>query len=243
MILYHLSELAEFYNTSESELKNKTVYELEDMFTKMKDDKHLQEINKNANDEEFARLVRKYFTPFEFLKKWFSEPEIIAACSKHLSTYDLVQSDYRKEQKHYDKNAEYIGRKGTYMPKYDRWGRELAEKEYVNAYEYRVKNHYQGTRHGRVILDLLYSRYPALEEFEFNAYEYNGYGDRMYEIYPNNKVYTPFESLMSKDIDTIIKRNKEYAKSYNHGEYSVDAVKNRLASNEIAHYFDIIKNL
>lgn len=62
-------------------------------------------------------------------------------------------------------------------------------------------------------------------------------------IYPANKIYTPFAALMDGDIEAIKERNHSYAKSYNHGEYTILATEERLGSEEAKHYFDVIAGL
>lgn len=39
------------------------------------------------------------------------------------------------------------------------------------------------------------------------------------------------------------KRNMDYGGSYNHGEYTVQKVSERLESDEVQHYFEVIRNL
>lgn len=118
------------------------------------------------------------------------------------------------------------------------------ESERVRCRVYRVKNQYQCTRHGAVILDLLYEMYPELKQFEFSAYEFNEYkGSLPYEIYPKNHIYTPLRALMSGDVEAIKKRNLDYAKSYNFGFYTPENVKKVMESEEGQHFFEVVKNL
>ena len=65
-----------------------------------------------------------------------------------------------------------------------------------------------------------------------------------YEIYPHTvNCYTPFEALLAGDITAIIERNKNYCKSYNCGEYTLDKWNERVKSPEMQHYFDVIKSI
>ena len=48
---------------------------------------------------------------------------------------------------------------------------------------------------------------------------------------------------MDGDIEAIKERNHSYAKSYNHGEYTILATEERLGSEEAKHYFDVIAGL
>lgn len=96
--------------------------------------------------------------------------------------------------------------------------------------------------HDKIILSLLYDKYPQLREFDFSAYSWDDFGSE-YEIYPVNNVFTPFRALMEKDVEAIKKRNLDYGRSYNCGEYTVQKVTERLKSDEVQHYFDVIRNL
>ena len=102
---------------------------------------------------------------------------------------------------------------------------------------------YQSTKHGNIILELLYAKYPELKEFQFAAYGVEPY-ECSYEIYPHTvNCYTPFEALLAGDITAIIERNENYCKSYNCGEYTLDKWNERVKSPEMQHYFDVIKSI
>lgn len=60
---------------------------------------------------------------------------------------------------------------------------------------------------------------------------------------PENGIYTPFKALMDNDIEAIKKRNIEYARFYNHGDFSPQKVEERLESDEVKYYFNVIKNM
>ena len=47
---------------------------------------------------------------------------------------------------------------------------------------------------------------------------------------------------MDNDIEAIKKRNIEYARFYNHGDFSPQKVEERLESDEVKYYFNVIKN-
>lgn len=247
-----LDELSSFTGQSIETLKCFPFNKLETMVEQMRRKKADDESARNAKDHEFIRLVKKYFTPYEFLRTWFSEEEILLSCSRHLTERDLVQEQAIKNSnpgviRHYerpDSEAEFIRESVEPVPAYDRNGRRYIDSERVKCHVYRVKNQYQGIRHGDVILDLLYGRYPELAQFGFNAYEFHEYtGSLPYEIYPKNHIYTPFRALMEGDIEAIKKRNMDYAKSYNCGFYISENMKKVMESEEGKHFFEVISGL
>ena len=247
-----LDELSSFTEQNIETLKCFPFNKLEAMVEQMRRKKTEDESARNVQDQEFARLVKKYFTPYEFLRTWFNEEEILLSCSRHMTERDLVQEQAVRCTnaggiRYYERpesEAEFIRESVEFVPTYDKNGRQYLESDRVKCRVYRVKHQYQGTRHGDVILDLLYSRYPELAQFGFNAYEFNEYaGSLSYEIYPKNHIYTPFRALMKGDIEAIKKRNMEYAKSYNCGIYTPENMKKILESEEGKRFFDVIRNL
>ena len=237
-----LEELSKFYQISVEDLKQKRYCDLEQMEQDMIRMKAEQEILRNAEDQEFARIVRKFFTPYAYLRTWFSEAEILAACCRQISMRDLVEErPAGASGRIFDENAEFLRNEAVYVSQYDAYGRELAERKLERRDLYRVKHRYQGLCHGRVILDLLYTKYPQLAKCRFDAYSMDDPSN--YEIYPANNIYTPFAALMSGDTEAIVKRNRDYAKFYNHGIYTLEQTDKRLASEEAQEYFDLIRNL
>ena len=80
-------------------------------------------------------------------------------------------------------------------------------------------------------------------QFGFESYGMDHGPEEKYEIYPKNHIYTPFQALLSGDIETIKKRNLTYGTSRNFGEYTVSKVKERLSGEETGHYFEVIQGL
>lgn len=248
-----LEEMAAYKNMTPEDLMQKSIAEILQLNADIKEEKAHNEALRNAADEEYIRLVKKYFTPFAMLAKYFKEEDIIIACSNHLAIHKLTdeypvpKDRYRsdvlpKDYKPYGNNTEYIGEKRVFVPRYAKnpAGEQLLIGEEKMCYVYRITAKYQGLRHGDVILELLYKKHPELKQFGFEAYEYRDYEKCAYEIYPKNHIYTPLEALLTGDIDAIRKRNIEYAKSYNAGTYTPDNMQKILESDEIKNFFDVI---
>lgn len=228
----YFPDLVEYSGKSEGELKNLSVNDLISLSDKMKSDKDAAASRNRAQDPEFARIVKKFFRPFEFLSKWFTEDEIISSCANLLSVNDICGEFKTKGSVCPYQDAEFLRRSMEYMPRYTRSGEELMERERCMVDVYRISAQYQGTKHGRVILDLLYGKCPDLRKYNFQAYEYSSYG-LVYEIYPQGKyagIYVPFEALLDGDVNAVIQRNREYAKSYNFGDFTTEKMDLRLNS-------------
>lgn len=248
-----LEQMAEYKSMQPEDLMQKSIAEILQLNADIKKEKAHNEALRNAADEEYIRLVKKYFTPFAMLAKYFSEEDIIIACSNHLTVHNLTdeypipKDRYRvnilpKDYKPCGENTEYIGEKRVSVPRYAKnpAGEQLLIGEEKMCYVYRITAKYQGLRHGNIILELLYAKHPELEQFGFDAYEYRDYENCPYEIYPKNHIYTPFEALLAGDIDAIRKRNTEYAKSYNAGTCTPANMKKLLESEEAKYFFDVI---
>lgn len=242
-MLYHIpmEELSEHFHIPIDGLKQKSYQELEQMELRMKQEKAFEEAKRSAADEEYIRILKKYFTMWDLLTRYWKEEDVIAAASRHLTIRDITSECPVRAGDHAPyQEAEFIETKGAFLPRFTKSGEQLLYGEWVKCDVYRIPNQYQHTRHGNVVLDLLYQTYPELKEFQFNAYGMYAKNEG-YEIYPRNKVYTPFIALMEGDIDAIVERNISYGKSYNCGKYTVAKVKERLASPEIQRYFDVIR--
>lgn len=234
-------DLSAYFGRTVEDLKTETYLRLEALTEQMKQEKAKESQKRNAKDKEFQRIVKKYFTMWDFLRKWWTKEEIILAVSRHARVADLVSEvEVRQHTPCSYPNAEYITTRMGFLPRYTREGEELADREYAECNVYRIPNQSQTIIHGPVVLDLLYGRYPELKEFEFAAFGFCDYEQASYEIYPKNKIYTPFAALMEGNVEVIRERNRSYARSFNHGDYTILAVAERLGSEEATHYFDVI---
>lgn len=238
-------ELTKHFGIETDALKQKTYAELERLTDVMKHERATDESKRNAGDAEYRRILKKYLRGYELLNRWWTEDEIVEAASRHATVRDIVSEvPLRKGCKHWDQNAEYLGDKWDTLPRYTKSGEQLMNGERTICSVYRVANQYQGLCHGDIVLDLLYGTYPQLARFQFSAYSIDHARDvESYEIYPRNGVYTPLKAIMERDIDAIIARNVDYAKTYNAGEYTTGKMSEKLQSEEIQDFFDVIRNL
>lgn len=245
MGFYHLDldALSEYTGTNIDELKQKSYDELDKMIKDMNTNKFIERNNRNAKDAEYERLVLKYFEPLPLLRHWFDEKEIVLACAHTgVSDYNLCQEMFVNPGDNcYCSNSEFIRTSWESVKQYDRHGRELMERKRKQMDVYRITNQYQGLSHGQVVLHLLYERYPELSKFGFSAYSMSG--ERDYEIYPKNGIYTSLTALMSGDVDFIIHRNREYCKSYNNGRYSPKECEKAFHTEDAMEMFNLIRTI
>lgn len=237
-----LDDLSAYTGIPVKELKKKPYVELESDIKAMKEDKFRNQNSQNAQDKEYERLVIKYFTPFQFLRRWFDEREIVLACADSgLTERDLCEETNMKQgMKCPYPNAEYLRTSFESVRQFDSRGRELAERVREKRDVYRVVNQYQHLKHGKVIQKLLYDRYPELEKFGFSFY---GMDHTDYEIYPKNGIYVNFAAMMSGNVDAILFRNEEYCKWYNNGRCSLNGHKEAIATDEAKEMFDLIRRI
>lgn len=242
----NLDKLADYIGIPVPELKKNSYEKLETMISKMNREIFQDACKKNADDAEYERLVKKFFTPFDFLRHWFDEKEIVYACADTGVTIgDLCQEAFTEpgmRQSYYTQYGEYLRTSMEYVAQYDRDGHELAERKREKVDVYRIKNQYQGLVHGKVIEYLLYERYPKLKKFHFKFYGYND-SEYDYEIYPDGGIYVPFTALMTGDIDMIIHRNRDYCKWYNNGRYSPEECEKAFQTERTHELFDCIRQV
>lgn len=239
----NLDRLAEHTGKPVEELKNESYAALEEMIRAMEHDIFVDTVNKNAKDEEYERLVLKYFRPVGFLRNFFTDKQIVLACAHTGVTVGDICGEQLVSpgKKCFYANAEYLRTSQESVPQYDARGRELMERERKTMDVYRVAAQYQNLHHGKVIMNLLCNRYPALREYGFKAYSMDY--DRDYEIYPENGVYTSLAAMLSGDVDWIIHRNREYCKLYNNGRYSPEKCEEAFKSQDVFEMFDLIRRI
>lgn len=236
-----LQELSAFTNMPIESLKQTSYATLETMITQMQNYKLEDEKLKNKNDSNYAAMIRKFFAPFEFLKEYFEEDDIINACAMTGVTKNSLCTEINTAPGAtcHATPCEYIRTCTAPVKQYDRSGNEYAERKYEKRDIYLTVNPYQGNIHGPVIKMLLLRKYPELAKYNFECYSYT-YNDN-YEIYPENHIYTPFKALMDRDINTIKNRNIQYCREFNHGIYTIEQLSKRFDENE--EFFETIRNL
>lgn len=246
-----LQELMTFWHISKLDVLYKHPLEnLLDMYDKMQEAKKTDNILKKQKDAEFEHIVTTYLEIYPMLTQYWSKEQIIKACAEYANVNDIIDEIAISVEKIGSQPeghcpwspSEYLRTSTEHVNRYTKSGEQLMEGEYKKCHVYRTKNRYQSLVHGDIILKLLYDTYPELEEFQFSAYGVS-YDDKDYEIYPNNNIYTPFHALMKSDIAAIITRNKNYCESYNSGIYTPEDLQKRLESDEVKHYFDVIRSL
>ena len=242
--------LKSFYHITDETLNNSTINEILKINNDMLTTKEKERFETTKQDAEFKNAVIKYFTPFQMLSKYWTTDEIVVACAKHATLSSIRQimsipvENLSNPQGFADNNHyEYIGIDWGSIRQFTKSGEELLHPKRCRCHNFYTPSHYQSNRHGKIILELLYDKYPELKEFQFAAYgaEQN---PCPYEIYPHTiDCYTPFEALLTGDITAIIKRNEDYCRVYNCDEYTLDKWNERVKSPEMQHYFNVIQSI
>lgn len=153
LYMLELDSLSEYTNISIDDLMNKTYNELVEMIRKMNEEKANNETKRNAEDAEYRRIVLKFLEPLEFLKQWWSEDEIIEACTQtHTSIRDLCSEELvQPGHKCHRTPNEFLRTSVESVPQYDCHGREYMERARTTRDVYRVINHYQSNSTGKII--------------------------------------------------------------------------------------------
>lgn len=237
-----LEELSEHLGVDIQTLKQKTYAELENLEKEMNNAKFMDQVARNAADKEYERLVLKYFYPVKLLENWFTKQEIVRACADTGVTENDICGETLVEpgMKCHYVDAEFLRTSVECVPQYDRSGRELMKRAHKKMDVYRIAYQYQGCIHGKVILELLYGRYPELKEFGFSAYKMDSMS---YEIYPKNSIYTNFTALMTGNVDAILHRNRVYCQWYNNGRYSPSECEKAFRTEDATKMFDLISRI
>ena len=226
-----LRRLSVFWDMPEEDLMDLSYRQLGELLEKMQQKKAANEKKRKTENPAYARMVKECFYPWNYLSRFWAEDDILYAVSQNVFRPDLLNGKY------WVSDAEFVRKMCKYL---SRFAKSREEKERVLCDVHRVENKRQGLVQGKVILALLYQTYPELKEFEFQAY---GLHHKGYEIYPNNNILTPFVPLMRQDVEAIKKRNISYCDSYHCGEYTPEKCRERLESEAVQHYFDVIRSL
>lgn len=251
IIRFDLDTIAGYLGKNTEEVKEMPVKDVLQAQQDLDKQKIQDNIASLRRDENYPELIRKFFTPYEMLSGYFTEDEIVQACAEH----NIKENDLCKEIKiplsesseYYHSHPGQYSYKETdfrYISRYDRWGRELAEKKRAKCKIFLAKSDYQGHVHGDIIRSLLLSRFPELSAYNVDCYGMSFEKDN-YEVYISKKeaenpgsIYTPFDALMTGDVEAIRERNRSYCEMYHNGAYSLPEWEKR--KEEYADLFELV---
>lgn len=83
--------LSHHFGRDISDLKQESYASLEQMEDRMWKEKAEQEAKRRGNDDEYIRLLKKYFTMWNLLTRYWTEGEVIAASARHMGVQDLTE--------------------------------------------------------------------------------------------------------------------------------------------------------
>lgn len=222
-MILNLEEFTEKYGISEETLMNMKLKDILRIPEKQKEEemrkqKRQEEIQSRAQDETYRTYVMKFLENVEYLKKWFSEEEIIRACTAHMGIRDLVQEEFIPGA-----TRELQIQRGIFLREERRkveehrgaWSREV----YKDGAVFHVRNRYQGVCGAhKVTKELLLSRCPYLKDYDIYVYDVDEGNDWVFVKFGLDSLYTPFSAFMEKDADKIVKTHLDYWRGYNHGK-------------------------
>lgn len=249
MAIYNLNldEVSCFTGLSIEQLKTKSYAELEQLEIDAKTAKEKISGERNFASSEYWDVIQHYFTPFQFLERWWTKEEIVHACAKTgVKRCDLTSEKtvpHNSNAPYSNPAALFLRTAYEYIPQYTKSGEELMARKNILCDVYEVKHEYESLVHGKVIKYLLEGKFPGLKAYDFSCYSYHDY--KRYEIYPRKIIknyYVPFAAMLEGDVDTIIERNTNYCKSYNHGDYTPEKNTDRLNSQEVRKFLEWISH-
>lgn len=236
-----ITTLKKTYHLTEEELKHMTLLEAIQLLDQKDSNDKQKAIQERKNDPNYLKDLKTYFRPYQALCSIWPEETVQKVCIEELSLHDITREHKmvipERQPLHNPPKLhgmEYI--KTTYAFVND--GDDLVHR---NCHIYKCTNPYQGTHHGTVVLRLLYETWPQLKPFEFSAYEMTNL--ESYELYTKSHLFVPFLALIKGDTETIQKRNRDYAKSYNNGFFTPENIEKLLENEETKQLFQIIKTL
>lgn len=191
----------------------KDIYICDTCLEKLKTNKETTKKESLELTDELATYIKRWYRNFDYLAQFFDETDICRAVLPRAFTqlndgtiYDFqltseltIPTDYDQTYYSNSPHHEYLKTAYRSVQNHDKHGRAYADHSTKQCAIYRTYHNYQRTIDGRVVLTLLYQKYPELKEFGFSAYAID-YNTELYEIYPNNHIYTPFKALMNGEI-------------------------------------------
>lgn len=236
-----ITALIETYHLTEEKLKHMTLLEAIQLLDQKDSNDKQKAIQERKNDPNYLKDLKTYFRPYSALCSIWPEETVQKVCIEELSPHDITGEHKMvipKGDPLYNPpklyGMEYIKTAYTFVNNGD-------DFIHRNCYIYKCANPHQGSRHGTIILRLLYETWPQLKPFAFSAYEMTNL--ESYEIYTKSHLFVPFLALIKGDTEAIRKRNRDYAKSYNNGFFTPKNIETLLKSKETKQFFQTIETM
>lgn len=197
-------------------------------------------------DSRYAGMLKKWMSGYDFLRQWFTDEKIITAASDaKITERDIVEEFPAPVDRVSINNPERIGyeflrRSYENVPAYDKNGRRYMDTEYKLCNVYRRRNQFQGLARGEILQKLIDTNLPHLAPFGIKCYDFD---NQLPEVYPRCNLYTPLVALFTGDAEAVLKRIRDYAKWYNHGDYTPEKIEAIIASEEGQAYLQAVREV
>jgi hypothetical protein len=219
---------------SDEELMERLVKDAVGLQKEAEEERRKADIGIRLTDPEYREFVLKFFNEMDYLRKFFTDEEIIETCAKYMSKRDLAVEQPRrgrvlKENIQYGKFSRYGRAKFTEYQSRGNWQREVED----DATYVFVANQYQAVSGGeQVVKELLLNRLPWLSEYKIQVYQVTDRNDWIFIRIPEADVegadsttslYCPYSALLNHDPEKIVETHRNYWYNYCRGRYNDEA--------------------
>lgn len=236
-----LEFIRKWVKISEEELMMRLVKDAIALQKEAENNKMAFEVSERLANPEYARIVLKFWNQVSYLKKYFTDDEIIKAAANHLSMRSIVTEEYIRGKKDCLFNGfwEFIRYgKHTFTESKGGWTRDVVDTCSV----FRVPSQYQAVSGGNAaVKELLELKLPYLKDYDVKVYEIDDRNDWIYISINNHSLYCPVSALMDKDSSKIKDTHLNYWHQYGNGKYD-DRETAFIESDEVKNFLNIVAN-
>jgi hypothetical protein len=207
-------EIIQEYNLTESEFLTMTVAKILECESAIKNKK----VTERRQDPVALERYKKFFRAYDQFVKIFgqelTDKYLVTVDFQKLVTTQLFRNgipNFLKDQ------AEFI-KSGTF--EFEEFKGSYSRKVRDSGQEWLVPNQYQTLVHKDIIEGIMLELYPWTKDFKINYYTLEDDNSEFYVVVLDkeqsyhNSLYVKFKDFISKDIEAITKRNKEYLNWY-----------------------------
>lgn len=227
--LIDIEFIKKYVDITEEELMMRLVKDAVGLQKEAEENELRQKVEARLADPTYRKYVRMFWSEYEYMSKYFTEDEIIAAAARFMSPYGLTSELVIPGHRDADapmfcpaifKRYGYSG----FEEVRGSWTREVRKP----ATFYTVASNYQ-CGSSETSKYLLMNRLPYLNDCtKVELYRNFAHNDWIYIGFPEetedgkvvaHSLYTPISALMNKDPQAIVNCHLNYWHSYGNGKY------------------------
>jgi hypothetical protein len=240
-----VSKVCEFLGIDSEQFNSLTVSQLEEAKWGIQE----AEIEARRNDEKIMEKYRYFFKEYDLFVSLFGKD----VTDKYLPVVpleEIVTTEHvRQGLRIHGKPSQLIGHGDWYFPIRRGRGSRSGAKEYAPADIYEVSSDYQGLKHSTIIFAIFEEQYAWTNDYNISIYEIgSGHGlpqfylETELEVNGHSSLYVPFNAFMERDIEGILKANKDYLTSYYRYGDKGEIVYERLTTSKVVkNFFEFLK--